>query len=182
LYDAARCRVYVIETMKHALCCLLIAAWWCVPADGQPAAKPAEGQLVLEGRHIERLVLSDEQGKPVDLRRPGDSVSLPVGPYRILSIEVEGGHTADLGPSAESGSNRLTISPDEPCRPNLGAPLKPRVTVARHGDTLRLDYGRGLYDGDGRQYTSRLSDRAHPPQFAVCRGDCQLVSGQFEYG
>jgi len=151
------------------------------PAKEQPAPKPAACQLILEGKHIERLTLADERGRLVKFTHPEPSVSLPAGRYQMREIVVEGGYFAQLRfdlPS-EIDRNQLTLSPDKPCDPKIGAPLKPHLIVNRSGNLLTLDCRR-LCDGDGREYSSRGG--ALPPQYAIYQGDREIASGTIKYG
>ena len=53
---------------------------------------PADCLLILEGKHIEKLVLRDKQGRITELVHPAARVTLPAGEYQIEAIEVEGGY------------------------------------------------------------------------------------------
>jgi hypothetical protein len=156
------------------------------PAKKPPALDPATCELVLEGKHFERLVLIGPNGSRKEILRPGASVLLPPGQYGIIEFQLQGGYTCELYPGRPLGvafdPERLTLAPGKPCRPRFGAPLNPSVTVKRSGRLLTMDYV--LLDADGRKYRKNNpgDDRAHPPQFAVYQGDSQIGSGTFEYG
>jgi hypothetical protein len=177
--------------------------WLVVPAfllagdvAKQPEAKkPANCQLILEGRHIEKLVLSDRQGRVTELVRPGDRVLLPAGDYQIDDIVVKGGYTCDwqfplAWPQLPSrwppqSERRITLSHDSPCRPNIGTPLKPEITAKRVGRLMKVSYSLWLRDGGARGYSNPNSRNALFPQFAVYQGDrdvTSLGSGSLEYG
>ena len=147
--------------------------------------RPATGKLILEGKHIEKLILSGPQGRQV-LTRPAATVSLPLGQYVIEQIELEGGYTTypNLGPYADRlTANLFTLVAGKPYRSNIGAPLNPSVTVKRAGRLLTLDYQ--LLDGDGRKYRRSgplVTDESLKPKFAVYQGDRLVGSGSFEYG
>ncbi len=159
----------------------------------RPAKKPADCLLILEGKHIEKLVLRNKQGKIVELVRPAARVTLPAGEYQVDVIEVEGGYAANwsLGPySPQSPShwpppnNRLLVlSPDKPCQPNIGTPLKPEITAERVGRLIKVNYIPWLRDGGGRTYMTLQS--SHNPTFAVYQGDRDITAsgaGSLEFG
>jgi hypothetical protein len=147
------------------------------PVKGQPARDPASCELVLEGKHIETLLLTDPHGQPKSLIRPGTREFLPPGQYVIVQIQLEGGYWS----YPKFAEPKLILAPGKPCRANFGAPLNPTVAVKRAGRLLKLDYQ--LLDGDGRSYRKGdNSDRAHPPQFTIYQGDRKTGSGTFEYG
>ena len=147
----------------------------CQIATGDGKGHPSSVcQLVLEGRHIEKLLLSDEQGNQKEIVHPGPTVSLPSGNYWIVEIELHGGYRATSRGSIQS----LSLSCDDPCQAAIGAPLEPNVTVKREGRLLKLDYR--LLDANGRK-TRRVSSVAST-EFAIYQGDQKIGSGSFEYG
>jgi hypothetical protein len=161
----------------------LLVAWLLVlpaialaaePKKVPPAGDSSACELILEGKHIKKLVLKDEQGQTKGIARPGPKVLLPAGRYQVEEVELEGGFSGRFFYPQLS----LTLNHDQPCRPNIGAPLTPTVKVKRSGRLLTFDYQ--LLDADGRNYTDR--SRSHPPKFAVYQGDQQIGSGTFEYG
>jgi hypothetical protein len=146
------------------------------PATNPVAAEPsATCELDLDGRHIARLVLQAEHGPRRELLRPGSSVSLPPGKYWIKQVELEGGYSASPRFVREKS---FVLNPNEPCRPDIGAPLAPTIAMKRMGRLIKLDYQ--LLDAGGRNYVPDSNDR--PPQFAVYQGDHQVSSGSFKYG
>jgi hypothetical protein len=158
------------------------------------AEKPADCRLILEGRHIEKLVLSDKHGKVINLVHPGARVLLPAGDYQIEEIEVQGGYWIkwSIGPRSvqppspwpPQSDRLLTLSPDQPCRPNIGMPLKPEITAQRVGRLLKVSYKPWLRDGDQRGYLT-LERTPPPPRLAVYRGDREITAmgtGSLEYG
>jgi hypothetical protein len=188
-----------LRVMAHIAGWRILAIWAMLlpvitlaaePAKKQSAKDQTTCELVLEGKHIEKLVLSGPVG-PVGIRKeilqPNASVFLPPGHYMIGEVHLQGGYRCELYPSHPLGvpfdPERLVLAPDKPCRFNIGAPLNSSVTVKRAGRLLKLDYQ--LLDAEGRTYRRNNpteNDRAHPPQFVVYQGDRQIGSGTFEYG
>ena len=144
---------------------------------GEAAKKPAPDagacQLIIEGQHIESLTFARQRGKPKTIQRPGSTVSLPAGRYRLERVALTGGFECYVG-----GREWLALSADKPCHLKVGAPLTPNVEVSRQGRILQLSYE--LLDANGREYVG--SDRSDPPRFTVYSGDRVVGSGDFEYG
>jgi hypothetical protein len=188
--------------MTAAFAGVLVLAGWSLPPvialaenvvkQAQPE-KPADCRLILEGRHVDKLVLSNKQGKLIELVRPGACVLLPAGDYQVEEIEVEGGYYINwpLEPRSSEppshwppASNRLLrLRPETPCRPNIGMPLKPEITAKRVGRLVKVRYSACLMDGGGRGYLPRERDLL--PQFAVYQGERDITAtgaGSLEYG
>ena len=53
--------------------------------------KSGFGELKLEGKYIERLVLSRNDGYREVLNGPGDRVRLPAGQYLVRDVRLKGG-------------------------------------------------------------------------------------------
>ncbi len=118
------------------------------------SVEPVTGQLVIEGRGIERLTLEKRGAKwrfgmpaPRELHRPGPKVSLAAGEYRVTDVRLEGGYRCcppqrigdpQGGEPEEVGW--FTVGPDKPHVLRIGAPLKPTLRVARDGRILRMAY------------------------------------------
>jgi hypothetical protein len=142
--------------------------------------QPADCLLILEGKHIDRLVLRDKQGKIVELLHPAARVTLPAGEYQIEWIEVEGGYQGGWSippfsserPSSWPPPNDrlLVLRPDKPCDPKIGMPLTPAITAKRVGRLIKVSYNHFLRDGDRRgSYFNIQASRPHPT-FAVYQG------------
>ncbi len=155
---------------------------------------PADCLLILECNHIEKLVLRDKQGRITELVHPAARVTLPAGEYQIEAIEVEGGYHVSWSLPPYSSApptfwppprNRLLVlTPDKPCNPKIGAPLKPEITAKRVGRLISVNYIPWLRDGDARPYLTRQPSSA-PPTFAVYQGDRDITatgSGSLEFG
>ena len=172
--------------IKLHVCGAMLAATLILPAIAWPAGKPAQppsatessyGELVLEGesgKFVERLTLWKAPAGTHNLVRPGPSVLLPPGSYRLVEIRLRGGYcTRPFTKEMET----ITISPGKPCRLNLGA-LRPSVDVQRRGPLLVLNCQ--LCDSAGRHYFDETRD--NPPRFAVYDGDRRLFDDSFKYG
>ena len=142
-----------------------------------PASKPAVGQLRIEGRAIERLVLADESQETTEFARPGESVPLPAGRYFVREVELTGGFRCYAWIGGEEDWIQVPADPSPVVK--VGAPLTPKVRVKRAGRLLTLDYE--LVDAAGRRYTPRDHTTA-PPQFTIFKNGQTIGSGSFEYG
>jgi hypothetical protein len=182
---------------------LVLAIWPLLSAAAHAAdapkplqkEKPADCELILKGSRIEKLLLIDEREKLIELVRPGDRVLLPAGYYKIQQIDVQGGWSSWWTFKTEAShpnlylptpENRLLLlSPDKPCRPNMGMPLVPEISARRVGRLIKVNCaGWMLYDGDGRMYT-KLNGISPPPRFAVFQGDRDITAsgaGSLEFG
>lgn len=189
---------------------LLTWAWsmasFCVAAEtSQPNGKnghasqrspqnPDDGLLILKGRKVKKLVLSDRQGKLWTFDEPGDRVSLPVGEYRIRALEVAGGFCLVWDPSdvVESAkavwpppdNRRLTIRPGQPCQADFGMPLKLHIVTNAHrvGRLIDASFSKTIADQGGRFYSCTKNA---VPKFAVYKGGRDITDlgvGSLEYG
>lgn len=142
------------------------------------APEPTACRLQIEGRGIERLVLADEREQLTKIARPGDSVSLPAGKYRVREVELAGGFRCyEFGGGADDW---IQVTADQSPLLKAGAPLTPQVRVKRRGRLLTLDYD--LVDAKGRNYVQRRVENTPPPKFAVSKDGQALGAGSFEYG
>ena len=96
----------------------------------------------------------------------------------MKALQLADGYSGHLASDQYTDHGTLTLAPNKPCRPNLGAPLSPSVTVKRMGRLLKLDYQ--LRDDAG--WTYQNNERTKPPTFAIYQGDREIGSGTFEYG
>jgi len=171
--------------LRFDRCCTLVAFSLVLPAVATAAAPAKERaaedastcELLLEGRGIEKLTLVNELGLRKEITRPGRSVRLPPGKYRIEEIRLhrlQGGYHTE---PRTDGQQVLRLSPDKPCRLKIGAIL-PHVTAKRQGRLLTLDCE--VRDDDGRKYTN--AGHINPPRFTIYQADQEIASGTFEYG
>jgi len=134
----------------------------------------ATGELKLDGKYIERLVLRQRDGRTQRLDHPGETIKLPVGEYSLMEIHLIDGYSCRL----LSNDRKVTITNDKPAVLKRGAPLTQTVNVKRQGNALLLNYK--LLGGGGETYTS--SSRSKPPTFTIYKGDKEIASDKFEFG
>ncbi len=139
--------------------------------------KSTLGELKIEGKYIERLVLSRNDGHREVLNNPGETVKLPVGQYLLQDVRLKGGYTRQS--TRAPHSNRITISEDYPTSIKVGGPLKQTVSVRRQGRTLELAYS--LAGVGGGTYAA-VKTAGKGPAFVVYKGDREIGTGEFEFG
>lgn len=105
--------------------------------DAQEADKQdlALGELKLQGKYIERLVLRRMDGHIERFDQPAETIKLPVGEY-LLDASLKGGYSCRF----LSGDSRVTVTEDKPVVLKFGAPLKQTVKAQRRGRILVLNY------------------------------------------
>ena len=136
----------------------------------------ALGELKLEGKYIDLLVLRRKDGRTERFNQPEETIKLPAGEYQLLEARLEGGYTCRI--MRVSGRDWVTVDEDKPAVLKVGAPLKQTVKAKRQGRILILNYE--LLDVGGEIYTS--SNRNKPPTFTVYKGDKEIASDKFEFG
>lgn len=136
----------------------------------------ALGELKLQGKYINYLVLRRKDGHSEKFNRPTETIEMPVGEYRLQEVRLKGGYTCR--PLSVSGPDWVTVAEDKPAVFKVGAPLKQTVRVQRQGGILVLNYE--LLGVDGEKYTG--GDRSKPPTFTVYKGDKEIASDKFEFG
>jgi len=134
---------------------------------------PAMGELKLEGKHIERLVLQRKDGHTERFDRPAATIKLPAGEYRLLEAHLKHRYWFHF-----LSRDWVTVGKDKPAVLKVGAPLKQTVKAQRQGNLLVLNYK--LLGVGGEIYTGR--DTSKPPTFTVYKGDKEIASGKFEFG
>ncbi len=135
------------------------------------------GELNLQGQHIERLVLRQKDGGTKKFDKPGETIKLPVGEYRLQEVRLQGGYSCGIT-TGICDADWVTIAEDKPAVLKVGAPLKQAVRVERRGRFLVLNYE--LLGVGGEKYTQ--ADRNKPPTFTVYKANRQLASGKFQFG
>ena len=162
-----------VDSLVVAL--LFLGAGACL-CHAQEPNKPglAMGELKLEGKHLEQLVLQRNDGHTETFNNPGTIIRLPAGQYVVQNVRLKGSYTL----SRSVGSERMTIKADQQEILKVGAPLVPTIKVQRQGPILRLSFD--LLGTGGESYNS--DDRSKPPTFAVYRGQKQIASDKFEFG
>jgi hypothetical protein len=154
---------------------LLLGTRACL-CQAQEPSKPdsALGELRLEGKDVERLVLRRNDGHTETLKNPEETIRLPAGEYLLQDVRLKGAYIR----SRSAGSERITIRAGQQEVLKVGAPLVPTLKVQRQGRILRLSYE--LLGVGGEAYTN--GDRSKPPTFAVYRGQRKIASDKFEFG
>jgi hypothetical protein len=151
---------------------------WAVFCEAQEVDKEdaPRGQLKLEGKSVERLVLRREDGRTERFNQPGQTIELREGKYELIESHLKGGYVCFQGTGTQNPW--ITVATGEPAVLKVGAPLKQTLKVKRRGQALALDYK--LLGIGGEAYAR--SDRSKPPSFVVYTGDKEITSGQFAYG
>ncbi len=133
----------------------------------------ALGELKLEGKYIERLVLRRIDGHIEKFDQPAETIKLPVGEY-LMDASLKGGYACRF----LSGDSRVTVTEDKPVVLKFGAPLKQTVKAQRRGRILVLNYE--LLGAGGESYAG--PDRSTPPTFTIYKGNKKIASDKFEFG
>ncbi len=162
--------------------CLALILLLAVAMPAKAAAEGAACELKIRGHSIARLTLVDKAGRSgVRFDKPGKSVRLAAGTYRVEKVELEGGYATDVRPG--QGQDWFEVTSEGPNELVVGAPLYPTTTVTRYGGFLKLNYE--TLDGAGRGY-GKGADSANrnppPPKFSVYKDGEKIGSGSFEYG
>jgi hypothetical protein len=172
------------RTCEHAsvVSLLLGAMLICSPLVAARAEEKASdgtsgmGELRIEGRAIERLVLADSNDNQKEFDRPGAAVTLPEGEYRLREVALEGGY--HCWPHQVPEGSRVVVSGDRPAMLKVGAPLSQRVKPERRGSSLVLNFE--VVGGAGERYSPPTS--TSKPHVVVYRHDKPILSTDFEYG
>ena len=138
--------------------------------------KQTLGELKIEGKHIERLVLCRKDGHTEQFNEPNQILRLTVGEYRLQYVSLKGGYTCNS--LSTSAYKWVTIAENEPAVLKVGAPLKQILKVKRRGKTLIIDYT--LLGVGSEAYVN--GDRGNPPGLTVYKGDKEIATGKFAYG
>jgi len=142
------------------------------------AEEPPLCELTIQGDAILSLRLEGENHAGRQFNRPGKTLRLPAGRYRVLQVDVEDGYVSNPRYRGDDGWFELT--PERPYELAVGAPLLPTVSARREGRFLSMKYD--LLDAAGRKYASPNVDRRSPPRFVVFKDDQEVGAGAFEYG
>lgn len=165
-------KVEFVDSFSAILLILAIGTFLCNAQD----QKSVQGELKLEGEHVDRLVLRGKDGHTERFDKPGETIKLPVGQYHLMESHLDGGYVCFQGAGPQN--KWITIAENKPEVLKLGAPLKQTLEVKRQGKTLVLDYK--LLGIGGESYAR--ANRSDPPSFTVYKGDTKIASGQFAYG
>jgi hypothetical protein len=148
---------------------LLLAIVSISPAQNQ---EPGMGQLKLEGSNIESLILRANNNQTKTIKKPQETITLPVGTYYVQQINLTNGFYC------YTDYERITVSQDKPAEVKLGSPLKQTLTVRHQGRYLILT---NKITGIGGEIYSD-PNRIKKPSFTIYTGDKIIASGNFEYG
>jgi hypothetical protein len=138
------------------------------------------GELRLVGEHVERLVLDFQDGSTQTYDRPGKTIMLPAGRYRLNEVTLEGGfrREQDLAYAEWDDATSIVVTAGKPVQLNAGGPLRQIVKVDKDSRHLRMEHN--FVGLGGERYFS--PDGSKPPAFTIYRGDKKVASGQFEPG
>ena len=160
-----------------ALFCVLVSSGGFALAGhpgGQAEQNSALGELRLQGKDIERVVLqTGNESKTIE--QPGQSIMLEPGVYAVREVHLKGGFTHYN--HREPRITPVQVGPGAPMTVKAGGPLRQVVKVHRRGQLLVMDYQ--LIGAGGEWY---LVGRDHRPSFTIYKGDKELASGKFEFG
>lgn len=169
------CKMLYVRILKRKLFILLVIAlafWTAGVSFGQEL-----GELRLEGKHIERLVLRRKDGHTEQFIRPAKTIQLPVGVYRLQQVSLDESNFSGLLMEISS-VDWITISEDKPAILKVGAPLNQIIEVTRQGSILVLDYK--LLGVGGEVYVD--SSRRVRPRFTIYEKDKKIATSEFEFG
>ena len=162
--------------------CVALVLFLVVVAPAKADADGVACELAIHGHSIVRLTLVEKTGRSgAQFDKPGDSVQLPAGQYRVEQVELEDGYV--MATRLGRRQDWFEVTPAGPNELVVGAPLYPTATATRHGGFVQLDYD--TVDGAGRSYSKTLDrtfGRPPPPTFTVYKDGEEIGSGSFEYG
>lgn len=140
-------------------------------------------QLNLTGQSLHRVVMLPELSQTktdfaVVLDNPSGTVSVPVGHYPRVFVELKAGDRL----ACRQGQASVEVRQDtnNPSVLTAGGPLTNSVTTGRQGRQLSLGYS--LVGADGAEYMLTPQDRSKPPQFVISKNGKEIHSGKFEFG
>ena len=170
-----------VQCLYTAWLFLLPAAVFAAePANEKPVPDPSTCELQIEGRHVEKLTLADEQGKLIEIDHPGSSLFLAPGRYQIKAMSVQWGDDGQV--YADTDVNNLTLPPSGVCKLIVGTMETPKVSVTRRGGVFVLEYNlreAGPTYLNATNYAPGIS----PPQIAIYdKGGRKIESGTFGFG
>jgi hypothetical protein len=142
-----------------------------VPAQEQ---RQALGELRIEGKHIERLVLCRKDGRTEQFNEPNETIKLATGEYRLQDVRLKDGF---IYSNRNPAYNWVAVIGGEQAVLKVGAPLKQTVSIERQGPVLELKYN--LVGVGGETYAVT---RSKHPTFAVFKGEKKVAGGKFEFG
>jgi len=135
------------------------------------------GELKIQGRYIEKLVLEDKDHQAKEFEKPGEVIKLPIGEYRLLQVHLSGEYSCGFRTTL-TGSNIIKIEEDKQLELKAGGPLKQFIETERVGKYIVLNYK--LVGIEGENYIKTNLDKQ--PEFSVYKGKKLIASGKFQYG
>jgi len=156
------------------------------PLPPSKTRSPLPGELRLGGEYIDELVLDCEDGSTKTFNRPGKTITLPAGRYRLNEVTLKGGFRREQESVYPEWDEHpkwdhtlpIVVTADKPVQLNTGGPLRQIVRVEKDSRYLRITHN--FVGVGGKRYFS--TDQSRPPVFTVYRGDKKVASGQFEPG
>lgn len=140
------------------------------------STEEALGEIKIEGKYIQRLVLQDSKGQRKEFIKPEESIRLPEGEYSVQEIQLEGGFKCRGFPYIEGC--KVTVKNNTPVVLKVGGPIKQNVRIQKKGSALVLNYE--LLGVGGEKYINDAERK--PATFVIYKGDKQIQSGTFQYG
>ena len=135
------------------------------------------GVLKLEGKYIERLILSrQDNNEREEFRRPEQIIKLPTGKYYLHEVHLQGGYICYA--SKDLTRPQANITQDETAILKIGSPLKQIIHISRQGRNLKMNYE--LIGVGGEKYIS--GDRSKQATFTIYKREKEIASDKFKYG
>ena len=143
---------------------------------------PALGDLRLDGKFLQRVVLCDGPC-PVILDPVAAVAKVPIGAYHVAGIRLAQGDLAALyNPSGRPHLISITVDGKSPAVLTAGGPLKNTVVAERDGDDASLSLSYQLIGAGGEAWQMLRRNSSNPPEFTIYQNDRKIASGKFEFG
>jgi len=136
------------------------------------------GKVMIEGKFIRYLTLRNNRSITV-FENPEGEVVAPAGEQTLGQIFLDGGKSG-LFERNRYSYEHLNVRKNETLTFKTGGPLNNSVTVKHIGRVLQFSYK--LVGADGKEYTSRNTDKDNAPKFAVFKGNKEIGAGTFSFG
>ena len=112
------------RNLVFLLALLSAVAFDCAFAAPSQGSRPDSliGEVVIEGSCIVELAVTADTKSAMVLKRPGSTITLPRGRYRVSAVTLEGNYVVrDYDPA----SGWFEVTPEKPAKIAAGAPLSP---------------------------------------------------------
>ena len=136
--------------------------------------KQALGELKIEGKYIEHLVICRKNGSTEQFDEPNEVIKLAVGEYQFKYVRLKDGFICN---NRDSTYNWVAVTEDKQAVLKVGAPLKQTLSIEQKGPVLELKYN--LTGVGGETYTIK---RNANPAFTIFKGDKKVAADKFEFG